>query len=93
MGAVIAVPLSYEDFLEDKYRYFNRFFEILEIQVSKQEMDVALEKGAYYKKVHSNDISEFVLNHQEVMDRFGSRNQLSIESCRAETLLCERPIS
>jgi len=63
-------PLSYEDFLEDKYRYFSRFFEILEIQVSKQEIEAALEKGAYYKKVHSRDISEFVINHQEVMDRF-----------------------
>ncbi len=68
---IAAYPLYYEDFLEDKYRYFSRFFEILEIQVSKQEIEAALKKGAYYKKVHPGDISEFVINHQEVMDRFG----------------------
>ena len=45
-----AFPLFYEDFLEDKYQYFNRFFEILGIEISKQEIEAALETGAYYKK-------------------------------------------
>ncbi len=71
-----AFPLFYEDFLEDKYQYFNRFFEILGIEISKQEIEAALETGAYYKKVHSRDISEFVINYQEVMDRFGSSKRL-----------------
>ena len=64
-------PLCYEDFLLDKQKYFNRVFELLELKVPKEERDIALNKGAHFKKVHSNDLSGFVENHQEVMDRFG----------------------
>lgn len=79
-NGIDAFPLIYEDFHEDKYKYFSRFFEIIDIEVSKQEIKAALEKGAYYKKVHSDEISEFVINHQEVMDRFGGRETL-VKTC------------
>ena len=65
--------LYYEDFCSDKTAYFKRFFELVDLQVSETEIDSAIEKGAYFKKVHSNDISDFVLNHEEVLKRFGNR--------------------
>jgi hypothetical protein len=66
-------PLRYEDFLEDKVKYFRRICEILQISVSTDKLDAALTRGAYLEKVHSDRISEFVENHEEVMERFGNR--------------------
>jgi len=66
-------PLLYEMFCEDKQRYFREFYEHLEIPISEEEIRDVLAKGAYFKKVHSHDISEFVENHHEVMERFGDR--------------------
>lgn len=65
-------PLCYENFLADKYNYFNQIFEILELEISKDEIDTAIKRGAYFKKVHSDDISDFVVNHQEVIEKFGN---------------------
>lgn len=59
-------PVLYEDFLKDKLQYFEQIFQQLEITD-------ALNKGAYFEKVHSDDISEFVINYQEVLDRFEGR--------------------
>jgi len=66
-------PVLYEDFLKDKLQCFMQIFKQLEMPVSKQEITDALNKGAYFKKVHSDDISEFVINYQEVLDRFEGR--------------------
>jgi hypothetical protein len=65
-------PVFYEDFLSDKQQYFSRLLDILELDISKDEIDTALKKGAYFEKVHSDDISEFVVNHEEIMEKFGS---------------------
>jgi hypothetical protein len=64
-------PIFYEDFLEDKRSFFGRMMDCLNIEISKKEIDAAIEKGTIFKKVHSNDISEFVINHEEVMRKFG----------------------
>ena len=66
-------PLRYEDFLRDKMQYFERVCEILEIPVSEDDVRSALNKGSYFKKVHSDDISDFVTNHEEITERFGTR--------------------
>ena len=66
-------PLLYEDFMEDKPTYFRRVFEILEIPITEEEINVVINKGAYFKKVHSDQLSDFVENHQEVMEKFGDR--------------------
>ena len=63
--------LVYEDFLTDKQKYLNRIFDILELKTSPQEMDTALKKGTYFEKVHSHDIADFVVNHEEVIEKFG----------------------
>ena len=75
-GGIECHPLYYEDFLADKNAYFRCLMDFLEIDISDEEIDKALEKGAYFQKVHSDDISDFVINHQEVLDRFGDRQYL-----------------
>jgi len=72
-AGVEAYPLCYEDFLNDKVSYFQRICRILEIPISATELNTALSRGAYFEKVHSDQISEFVENHEEVMARFGNR--------------------
>lgn len=63
-------PLCYEDFLTDKQHYFRRISDLLELNISTEEIDAAIKSGAYFKKVHSDDISEFVENHEEVKEKF-----------------------
>ncbi len=47
--------------------------ECLELKISAEEIDAVLQRGEYFEKVHSDDISEFVVNHQEVLEKFGNR--------------------
>ena len=63
--------LIYEDFLTDKQKYLNRILDILELNTSTQEIDAALKRGAYFEKVHSHDIADFVVNHEEIIEKFG----------------------
>ena len=63
--------LRYEDFLEDKVKYFQRICKILMITISEEKINSALSKGSFFEKVHSDQISEFVINHQDVIKRFG----------------------
>ncbi len=72
-SGIKSYPLYYEEFLTDKQKYFTRLFDLLELQISKEEIDESLKSGAYFKKVHSDDISEVVINHQEVIEKFGHR--------------------
>jgi hypothetical protein len=65
--------LRYEDFLEDKIEYFQRVCEVLQISISTEQLNAALNRGAYLEKVHSDQISDFVENHDEVTERFGDR--------------------
>jgi len=61
----------YEEFLQDEYAFFHKLFAALGRTVSDEEIATVLEKGTIFKKVHSDDISEFVINHQEIEARFG----------------------
>ena len=64
-------PIYYEDFCNDKYEYFHHFFKILQMPVTDEDISKALESGATLKKVHSDDISTFVKNHEEIERDFG----------------------
>jgi hypothetical protein len=70
---VTVQPLCYEDFLADKPAYLRNFLQALEIDLSAEEIESAIGNGTYFKKVHSDDISEFVENHEEVKEKFGDR--------------------
>lgn len=70
-AGVDVYPLCYEDFVADKQQYFQRFFKYLDIEITEDEINQAIEKGAFFKKVNSDDISEFVENHEEIEAQFG----------------------
>jgi hypothetical protein len=73
LSGIQTYPLCYEDFLTDKQKYISQIFNFLELKISKEEIDDALKRGQYFKKVHSDDISNFVENHKEVKEKFGDR--------------------
>jgi hypothetical protein len=66
-------PVLYEEFVTDKRSYLESLFELLELEIKNDEISQVLSQEEYLKKVHSDDISEFVENHEEVMNRFADR--------------------
>ena len=64
--------LEYEEFLDDKVLFFKKIQRILGLHHEEdEEIHRIIEKGISLKKVHSNDISEFVLNSDDIMLKFG----------------------
>ena len=72
-AGIKAFPLFYEEFCRDKRAFLKGVFEHLENPVSDNEIEEALRQGTVLEKVHSDDISDFVTNHEEVMTKFGDR--------------------
>jgi hypothetical protein len=72
-AGINAHPVLYEEFLEDKRSYLTNLFDLLELDVTSDEIDRVLRQKEYLKKVHSDDISEFVENHEVVTQRFADR--------------------
>jgi hypothetical protein len=70
-AGIRTAAVIYEEYMRDPYAYFHKLFEALGRRVSDAEIAAVLEKGSSLKKVHSEDISEFVLNHQEIEAAFG----------------------
>ena len=67
-------PILYEDFLKDKRMYLKNMFRFLDVKIEIDAIERAIEKGEYFRKVHSEEIADFVINHDEVFHRFGSRS-------------------
>ena len=72
-AGIKAHPVLYEEFVASKRSYLQNLFEILELQISDDEVSHALSQEERLKKVHSDDISEFVENHEEVLRIFSDR--------------------
>ena len=68
-----AYPILYEEFLENKHAFFKRICKILNVDADDKAIEKSIGKGTALKKVHSNDISEFIENHEEILERFGNR--------------------
>jgi len=60
-----AYPIYYEDFCNKKFEFFKSILQKLEIYISDEEINEALKRDLHFKKVHSNDIRDFVINPQE----------------------------
>ena len=58
---------------KNKTKYFEELFDRINLSVSRQEIEDTIQAGSYFEKVHSDDISHFVQNHEEVIDRFGNQ--------------------
>jgi hypothetical protein len=70
---VRAAPLLYEKFVVDRTRFFDDILRQLEVVVPRDEIDRTLSAGETLQRVHSDDISEFVTNHEDVLARYGQR--------------------
>lgn len=70
-AGVRTAVLRYEDFVSEPAGYFARLLEALDLEADAAEIDAVLARGTRFEKVHSDDLSEFVENHQEVVDAFG----------------------
>jgi hypothetical protein len=68
-----AYPIFYEDFLNNRLGYFQGILRYLEIPMSEPQLQSALERGTSLKRVHSGEISDYVENHQEVVEKFSNR--------------------
>ena len=65
------IPIRYEDFLSDQKAFLKRINQSLNIKVLDQDVEQAIAEGGYFRKVHSEDISTFVKNHEEVLNLYG----------------------
>jgi len=63
-----AYPIYYEDFCHNKFTFLKSILKKLKINASNKDISEAIKKRGYYKKVHSENISDFVLNPKEVCD-------------------------
>jgi hypothetical protein len=71
-SGVEAFPLYYEDFCYKKPSYFKNLLRTLDIVISDEEIQQVLMQDCNYNKVHPDDISAFVDNHQEITKKFDS---------------------
>lgn len=60
--------LIYEDFLRDKSSFFASIFQYLDLEISYENLQCGLKKGGHFSKVHNDDLSSFVENHEEVIN-------------------------
>lgn len=62
--------LYYEDFLANPRVFLTDFRWNLGLSTNDADIDTALSQNSIFRKVHSDNISEFVINHEEVSRRF-----------------------
>ena len=72
-SGITVYPLLYEEFCSNQVQYFQDICQKLKLNYTQEKIKAILSKGTPFQKVHSDDISKFVINHEEVMDRFGDR--------------------
>jgi len=71
-NGITAMPLFYEDFVADQAGVLRQIFQQLSHPLCETSIQEALRKGTRFQKVHSDDISEFVTNHEEILGLFGN---------------------
>ena len=65
--------VRYESFLSDQIATLEAIFGALELHVSNARIAEIAAQKTKFVKVHSDDISDFVENHEEVTSRFGDQ--------------------
>ena len=66
-------PIYYEDYCNDKENFFKKFFNYIDINLSTQELSEFANKPNFFKKVHSDDIKQYVTNYDELKKEFGQK--------------------
>jgi hypothetical protein len=63
--------LRYEDFVADRAAYMDRLLRAIDIELGLDQIVASLDTVQTFQKVHSTEISDFVENHDEVLEAFG----------------------
>ncbi len=63
--------MYYEDFIYNKKHFLESVLESLDISVKYEELDTALRREIWFKKVHSDNLNDIIANYYEVRERFG----------------------
>lgn len=66
--------ITYEEFMENRYKFFANLLSFAGYDVDPNELSVALDRKIPFEKVHSEDIATFVKNADEVLKKFGATN-------------------
>ena len=77
-------PVFYEQFSHNKVTYFSEFLDKIEINNNVDLINNVLEQGEHFEKVHNDDISTFVENHEEILSMFGNEYLKWDEYLKAE---------
>jgi hypothetical protein len=64
-------PLFYERLCDDPQGYLGFLLNQLDHAVCEEDIAAVVANGSMYEKVHSTDISSFVINHEEISESFG----------------------
>jgi len=70
-SGVDAFPLYYEDFCNKKFDYFKQLLRRLDIKMTDREIQQVISNDCHFRKVHPDDIGEFVKNHEKITKKFG----------------------
>jgi len=65
--------LRYEDFLADPTAHVAGLLSFVGVEVDVDEIEEVVRRGTRFEKVHAHDISDFVVNHEEVLERVGEQ--------------------
>lgn len=72
-AGVSVYPLRYEDFSSRQEEFFTDLVGTLGIDAGGSGITEKLAQGTRLKRVHGSDISEYIVNHRELTDRYGDR--------------------
>jgi len=64
-------PIYYSEFRKQPRRFFETFHKRLGLHLADHDYESAMSTGSKFKKVHQDDISSFVINHEEIINEFG----------------------
>jgi hypothetical protein len=72
-AGVTVHPLRYEEFSDDRVNFFAKTVGCLGTSVSPQDLSASVSAGTRLARVHGTDISEYVINHREISEKYGDR--------------------
>lgn len=72
---MLAYPIYYECMNEDKEKYFKDILKKIDINIQEDEFQKFINKQNYFKKVHSDNLEDFVTNYDELLN-YVKKNKL-----------------
>lgn len=60
-------PMFYEEYCDNKELFFSKILKILDIHVPKPTINQLANQPNYFKKVHSDNMQDFIINYKELV--------------------------